>query len=67
MAHRGVEALTLPTCPCRVPNSVLIPDYADSAFSAPTEKIHGALRLAAADGVEYVKALFITTEHIPQW
>jgi hypothetical protein len=67
MAHRGIEAFTLPTSPCRVPDSVLIPDNADSAFSAPTEKINGGLRLAAADSVEDVETLLFTTEYIAQW
>jgi hypothetical protein len=64
MAHRGIEALTLPTGPCRVSNTVLIPDDADSEFMAPPKKICGALRLAAAHCVEDVEALFITTECI---
>jgi len=60
--HRGIEALALPTGPCRIPDTILIPDNADSAFTASQEEVRRTLRLAAADRVKDIEASVVTAK-----
>jgi hypothetical protein len=65
-SHWRIETLTLPSSPRWITDSVLIPDYSDSLIPASTEQIPRTLRLAAADGVEDVKAPLIAAKSIAE-
>jgi hypothetical protein len=64
--HRGIEPLALSIGPSRIPDTILIPDNADSAFTASPEEVRRTLRLAAADRVKDIEASFVPAKLIAE-